>query len=445
MRCKYCKTCVKILANKAIQLLLPDKTVDAYVPRLVDKELERKLASASTVLIEGPRASGKTATANQIAKSAVYFDIDDSARQACMIDPTLVLDGETPRLFDEWQIVPNLWNHVRRASDDRRRKGNFILTASATPADDLTRHSGVGRMSRLRMRTMSLYELGFSSGEVSLKALIEGKRVSAPSATTTIREIVDFLCRGGWPGTLEENLTNAMTFVSDYIAEITRTDLEDQLGVRHDPTRLARLMRTLARNVSTEVSLTALASDISGASNGTQPRTVSSYLESLERLFVIEDLPPFSPHLRSRARRRKAPKRHFTDPSIAVAALRSNPAQLLRDLSYLGLLFKSLVIHELRVYGSLCDAALSHYRDNTGLEIDAVIQAASGGWIPVEVKLGNEESTIDEAARSLHKFVDKVDLDRMGSPSNLLILTHTGFAYQRKDGVTVAPIVSLGP
>ena len=424
---------------------MANQIVGTYLPRLADKELERKLASASTVVIEGPKASGKTATASQIAKSSVFFDIDDSARQACLIDPTLVLDGDTPRLFDEWQLVPNLWNHVRRASDDRRQKGNFILTGSATPADDLTRHSGAGRISRLRMRTMSLYERGFSTGEVSLKELLERKQVSAPNAETTIRDIVDILCRGGWPGILEENLTNAMTFVKEYIAEISRTDLENELGVRHDPIRLNRLMQSLARNISTEVSLKTLASDISRTTNGIQTRTVSSYLSSLERLFVIEELPPFSPHLRSRARLRRTPKQHFTDPSIAVAALRSSPDQLLKDVKYLGLLFESLVVHELRVYGALYDSALSHYRDNTGLEIDAVIQTASGDWIPVEVKLGNDGSTIDEAARNLHRFIEKVDLDRMGPPANLLIVTGTGYAYQREDGVTVAPISTIGP
>ena len=292
---------------------------------------------------------------------------------------------------------------------------------------------------------MSLYERGISTGAVSVKALLERKQTSAPNSTTTIRDIVDLLCRGGWPGTLYENLANAMTFVLDYIAEISRTDLENKLGVRHDPSRITQLIQLLARNISTDVTLATLASGMSGATSGIQTRTVRRYLSSLERLFVIEELPPFLPQLRSRARLRRTPKQHFTDPSIAVAALRSNPDQLLQDINYLGLLFKSFVIHELRVYGSLCDAELSHYRDNTGLEIDAVIQTASGAWIPVEVELGNSGLTIDEAATNLHRFIEKVDLDRMGPPANLLIVTGTGYAYQREDGVTVAPISSIGP
>ena len=417
----------------------------AYRPRLVDVELESRLASASTVLIEGPRACGKTATASQVAKSKVFFDIDSSAREACSIDPNLVLAGETPRLFDEWQLVPNLWNHVRRASDTRDGKGNFILTGSAVPTDDLTRHSGAGRIARLGMRTMSLFELELSSGRVSVGDLLAGKDVSTPNSNTTLSTLVEYMCRGGWPGNLDENLNNAMRFVQDYVAEIVRTDVQNMLGVRHDPQQLMRVLQSLARNIGTEASQATLAGDLETSKDSLQNRTIASYLATLTRLFVLEDLPPFAPHLRSRARLRKAVKRHFTDPSIAVAVLRSNPDQLLKDLSYLGLLFESLVVHDLRVYSSALDADLSHYRDSNDLEVDIVIQTAAGSWVPVEVKLGSEESTIDRAASNLLKFVSKVDLERMGKPSNLLVVTSSGFAYRRRDGVTVAPITSLGP
>ena len=292
---------------------------------------------------------------------------------------------------------------------------------------------------------MSLLELGLSSGDVSLRDLLAEKSISAPRPSTKLPDLVEYLCRGGWPGTLGENLNAAMSFVRDYIAEICRTDVENMLGVRHDPDQFMRLLQALARNISTEVSLATLARDLELSSSGLQPRTVNNYLISLARLFVIEDLPPFSPHLRSRARLRKAAKRHFTDPSIAVAVLRSNPDQLFKDLGYLGFLFESFVVHELRVYAALLGAYLSHYRDSTGLEIDIVIQTPSGSWIPVEVKLGNEETVIEAAARRLLKFVDKVDVDRMGKPSNLLVVTSAGYAYQREDGVTVVPITSLGP
>ena len=416
-----------------------------YVPRIADRELKRKLDSAATVLIEGPKACGKTATASQVANSRVLFDIDDNARQACSIDPSLVLAGETPRLFDEWQLVPNLWNHVRRASDDRKRKGVFILTGSATPADNLTRHSGAGRISRLHLRTMSFFERGMSTGEVSLGDLLKAKEVSAAESKTTIPDLVERLCRGGWPGTLEESLSQAMAYVRNYIAEICRTDLQMGAGVRHDPDRVMRLMQSLARNISTDVTLKKLVGDLDGQDELMQYQTASSYLSSLARLFVTEELPPFAPYLRSRARLRRAAKRHFTDPSIAVASLRTNPDQLLKDFSFLGLLFESLVIHDLRVYASVHDAAISHYRDSTGLEVDAVIQAGMESWIPVEVKLGSEEATVDAAAKNLLKFVNKVDQDRMGAPANMLVVTSSGFAFQRKDGVTVVPIASLGP
>ncbi|MCY4127730.1 MAG: DUF4143 domain-containing protein [Gammaproteobacteria bacterium] len=417
----------------------------SYTPRIADQQLRSKLASASTVVIEGPKGCGKTATASQVAKSAVFFDTDIDAREACDLDPNLVLEGETPRLFDEWQLVPNLWNHVRRASDARQRTGNFILTGSATPADDITRHSGAGRISRLQMRTMSLFELGLSSGNVSLEDLLAREKVSAARPVASIADLVEYICRGGWPAMQSENLSTAMSYVRDYVAEIVRTDVENMIGVRHDPIRLMRVMQSVARNISTEVTLASLARDTDETNYDVQNKTVANYLSSLERLFVMEELRPFSPHLRSRARLRKTPKRHFTDPSIAVAALRTNPDQLLKDLNHLRLLFESLIVHEFRVYASLHDAQLSHYRDNTGLEIDMVIQTVPGSWIPVEVKLGGGESTIDAAAANLLKFVDKVDLDRMGQPANLLIVTSTGYAYQRHDGVTVVPITSLGP
>ena len=416
-----------------------------YVSRIADNELKSKLAAASTVLIEGPKACGKTATANQVAKSKVYFDIDANARQACEIDPDLVLNGDNPRLFDEWQLVPNLWNHIRRASDFQRTKGNFILTGSALPIDDLTRHSGAGRISRLRMRTMSLNELGLSSGEISLSNLLNKDPISSSNSEVSIPLLVEWMCRGGWPATLGESLRNAMNYVRDYVAEISRTEIQSMLGVRHEPNKLMRTMQSLARNISTEVNLTTLARDTESTAAGYQTKTIANYLASLAKLFVIEELPAFSPHLRSRARLRNSAKQHFDDPSIAIAVLGANPDHLLRDLAYVGLLFESLVIHDLRVYASIHDATLSHYRDNTGLEVDAVIQTRSGQWMPVEVKLGSEEATIDRAATNLLKFVNKVDLDRMGKPSNLLIVTSSGYGYQRRDGVTVVPIGSLGP
>ena len=417
----------------------------SYRPRLADRELLERLAAASAVLIEGPKACGKTATARRIARSEVFLDIDHNARQAAAIDPDMILAGDAPRLLDEWQFVPEIWNHVRRAADLQPGKGKFILTGSAAPTDDLVRHSGAGRIARLRMRTLSLFEQGHASGDVSLGALLSGAPEAAADPGLTVPDIVELICRGGWPGTLDNSLDQAMRFVRDYIDELRRTDVERTVGVRHNPNRVLRLMQSLARNTATEARLTTLAKDVAGSGEIVQERTISDYMDALRRLFVIEELPPFSPHLRSRARLRRAAKQHFSDPSITVAATRANPQQLRSDFNYLGLLFESLVVRDLRVHAAIHDAELSHYRDNTGLEVDAIIQTAAGVWLPVEVKLGSTAAIIDEAAATLLKFKDRVDASRMGEPPSLLVVTATGYAYRRPDGVTVTPIGALGP
>ncbi len=416
-----------------------------YQPRLADRELTEKLASASAVLIEGPKACGKTATARRFARSEVFLDIDHNARQSVAVDPRSVLKGKMPRLLDEWQVVPEIWNHVRCASDLEPGKGKFILTGSAVPTDDLLRHSGAGRISRLRLRTMSLFEQGYSTGAVSLGELLAGAEVSAPEPGLDIADIIELICRGGWPGTLSENLNKAMGFVRDYIDELRRTDVERVSGIRHDPDRVLRLIQSLARNTATEAKLTTIREDVARSGEAIQERTLDNYMEALRSLFVIEELPPFSPHLRSRSRLRKAAKQHFTDPSIAVAAIRANPKLLRADLNYLGLLFESLVVRDLRIHAALQDAELRHYRDNTGLEVDAIVETVAGGWLPVEIKLGSTLPIIDEAAKTLLRFRDRVDTRKMGDPGNLLIITAAGYAYRRPDGVSVVPIGALGP
>ena len=416
----------------------------AYYPRLADAELSDRLGAVAAVLIEGPKACGKTATAREVAASEVFFDVDHSARQAASIDPRMVLEGDTPRLLDEWQVVPEIWNHVRRTADLQPGMGRFILTGSAVPADDIVRHTGAGRISRMRMRPMSLFEQNRSSGEVSLGNLLAAEQISAPDPGTTLSEIVESICRGGWPDTLDAEAGRARRFVRDYVDEVRRTDIERASGTRHDPNRILRLMQSLARNVSTEVTFTTLAKDVAGADEVLQERTVSEYLNALERLFVVENQPPFSPHLRSRSRLHKTPKRHFVDPSIAVAALRSGPNPLLANLDYLGLLFESMVVRDLRIYAAAHDAQVCHYRDNTGLEVDAIVETAAGAWLPVEVKLGGPKA-IDAAAANLLKLKDRVDTGKMGGPPKLLVLTATGYSYERPDGVTVAAVGAFGP
>lgn len=419
----------------------PPPSPAQYRPRVVDSQVRDQLKSAAVVLIEGPKACGKTATAIRAAASGVFLDADPRVLEAARTDPGLVLNGEPPRLLDEWQVAPELWNPVRRMADLSGRKGLFLLTGSAVPTDDLTRHSGAGRIARVRMRPMSLSELGLSSGEVSLGELFEGRRVSAPPPAATIPELAAAACRGGWPGTLGEELDPARRFVRNYLNEIRRADLSRVSGRRRDPNRALRLLRSLARNTATPVTLKTLAADIG---EGTTTRTAADYLDDLARLFVVEEISPFAGHLRSRSRLRRTPVRYLADPSLAAAALGTSPEGLLRDLPAFGFLFQSLAVRDLAVYAGAHDAELSHYRDNTGLEVDLVIETASGDWLPIEIKLGGG-ANIDRAARNLLRLRKRVDTRRLGEPRKLLVVTGTGYGYERPDGVSVVPLGTLGP
>lgn len=415
-----------------------------YRPRVLDRELDRRLAAMGAVVIEGPKACGKTATARQRAASEVLLDVDTDVRQAAAIDAALVLEGATPRLLDEWQVVPELWNHIRRAIDDRREPGQFILTGSAVPADDITRHTGAGRIARLRLRPMSLYELGASSGAVSLEGLFRGEFEGARGELGFGR-LVELTAVGGWPGHLFRRSSEALHANRDYLEEVRRTDIRRVDGVRRDPTRVGRLLRSLARNVATTASVSTIASDTGGADGPLKDHTALEYLAALEQLMVIEDQPAWAPHLRSKSILRKSPKRHFVDPSLAVAAVGATPERLTSDLQFFGLLFESLVTRDLRVYSQPLDAEVYHYRDNTGLEVDAVVEHRDGRWAAFEIKLGGTER-IEEGAASLLKFADRVDTERSGEPAALAVIVGTGgYAYTRGDGVSIIPIGLLGP
>ena len=414
-----------------------------YRPRVVDDELADRLGSAGAVLIEGPRACGKTATGRRRAASEVLLDLDPGLQHAAELEPGLVLEGPAPRLLDEWQTAPSLWNHVRRAVDLGGGPGRFILTGSAIPPDDTTRHTGAGRVSRLRMRPMSLFESGDSSGETSLGALLRSEPVKAARSRTTLTELVDLVCRGGWPGMIGAETNDARRFARDYLEEVRRTDaLVD--GVRRDPALVRRVLQSLARNVATEAALSVIAADAGGSAGPAHPETIRSYLSALERVFVVEDQPAWSAHLRSRSRLRKSPKRHFADPSLAVAALRSGPDRLRADPGSFGLLFESLAVRDLRVYAQAHDAEVYHYRDNTGLEVDAVVETADGAWMAAEVKLGGV-GAIEEGAGNLLKLRDRVDPARTGPPASLAVVTGIGHGYTRPDGVVLAPLTALGP
>src|SRR5664280_2102089 len=326
-----------------------------YQPRIVDHELAARLTATGAVAIEGPKACGKTATARQIAASEALLDTDTNARQAAAVDPALVLDGATPRLIDEWQLEPAIWNHVRRAIDDRQKPGQFILAGSAVPADDITRHSGAGRITRLRMRPMTLFETSASSGEVSLAHLLAGEPARSADSGLTVADLAREIAIGGWPGFRGLKVDQALHAVRDYLEQIRRVDVSRLGDRRRDPGKVGALLRSLARNIGTYAAAATLARDTGGADGPLKDDTVRSYLDALERLMIVEDQPAWAPHLRSRYTLRSAAKRHFADPSLAVAALRATPGRLLDDMNLFGFLFESLVIRDLRVYAQAAD------------------------------------------------------------------------------------------
>ena len=415
----------------------------AYLPRIVDAELEARLAAVGAVVIEGPKACGKTETARQRAASSVLLDVDENARRAAAVDPSLVLDGPTPRLIDEWQIEPGIWNHVRRAVDDRGVAGQFVLTGSSVPADDVARHTGAGRFSFLRMRPMTLFETGHTNGAISLAALLAGEPARSDDPGLSVRDLAERIAAGGWPAQHGRRVADAARAARDYLEQIRQVDVSRVAGSRRDPAKLERLLRSLARNTSTEAAVTVLAADAGGGDGPLDRHTVAEYLNILDRLMIIEDQPAWAPHLRSRASLRLSSKRHFVDPSLAVAALGAGPERLLQDLNLLGLLFESLVIRDLRVLAQPLDGQVLHYRDNYGLEADAVVQLADGRWGAFEIKLG--AGLVDEGAEALLRFLAAIDTRKTGEPAVLGVIAGTGFGYVRPDGVAVIPVGSLAP
>lgn len=414
-----------------------------YRPRIIDGEIQEALSSLGGVLVEGPRASGKTATAMHHGLSFVRLDTDASARALASVDPFLVLGGDVPRVIDEWQLEPRIWNAVRQEIDDRREPGQFILTGSAVPADNVTRHTGAGRILRLKMRPMSLYESGHSDGSVSLAALMRGEPARSSSANLSVSATVDRLCIGGWPGFQRMSAENAGRVMDSYLSDVVRADFPRADSSRRSPASVQRVLVALARNVATEASDAKLARDASVAGETMKPETAGEYISTLERLMLVENQESWATHLRSRDVVRKSPKRHFVDPSLAVAALGASPATLLSDLSTLGFLFESLVIRDLRVFAQSLGGTVKHYRDASGLEVDAIVALRDGSWAAIKIKLG--DNRVDEGATSLLRFADKVDTSQVGAPRFLAVITTTKFAYRRDDGVNVVPLGALGP
>ena len=418
-----------------------------YRPRVAEAGIADALGRRGAVLIEGVRWCGKTWTALRFARSALRLD-DPDALTLADADAAEALRGDTPRLVDEWQNAPHLWNRVRRECDERAAPGQFILTGSASPHEDITRHTGTGRIGRVTLRPMSLFETGVSDGAASLGRLFDGHAVtSAARDDIGLRDIVTCICVGGWPANLGVDTDKARRSVRDHLRESALADVPAASGVRHDRETMLALVRSVARNVATEASTNKLVADMAFGGDGDQVcrQTAAVYLEALRRIFLIEDQPSWPTHLRSRAVLRKAPKRHFVDPSLAAAALRASPDSLMADMSTLGFLFESLVVRDLRVYADQHDSFVYHYRDSDNLEVDAIVARDDGAWLAAEVKLGHRPEVTDAAAASLLRLRDKMTAARRADLANLIVITGSGPAHRRPDGIQVVPITALAP
>ena len=419
-----------------------------YRARIVDDMLKDKLESKGAVVIEGPKWCGKTTTAMQVAGSILRMD-EPSKREANIqmaeIDPGRLLKGNAPRLIDEWQIAPKLWDAARYEVDTRGEEGQFILTGSAVPigSREIT-HSGTGRFTWLMMRPMSLFESGDSTGEVSLNQLFENPSVIDGMNNLSIENLAFLICRGGWPHAVGMKEKPALLQAEDYYEEVIKSDINRADGVSKNPERVKRLMRSFARNQGTQISNTMLRDDIiSNDTESLNEDTIASYINALKNIFVVEDMPAWNPNLRSKTSIRTSDTRYYVDPSIAVAALGIGPKDLTNDLNTMGLLFETLCVRDLRVYAESIGGNVLHYRDKSGLECDTVIHLKNGRYGLAEIKLGGQKF-IEDAAENLKSLSNKIDTSKMPAPSFLMIVIGIGeFAYKREDGIFIVPIGCL--
>lgn len=416
-----------------------------YRRRIADVLLEEKLEAMGAVLIEGPKACGKTTTAEQQAKSILYMDDPTRIQQNLQLAETNVkrlLRGDTPRLIDEWQLAPQIWDAIRFEVDHRKQDGLFMLTGSAVPADkSRIHHSGAGRFAWLTMRPMTLWESGESSGEVSLRSLFSNPGKVDGENVLKMEDVAYAICRGGWPMSLfKKSQKAALRQVSEYFEAITRSDISRVDGVIRDEFRTKRLMRSYARLQGAMASIPTIVDDMkTNEPEDMSDETVASYVKALKMIFVIEDMPAWNPNLRSKTSIRTSDTRYFVDPSLAVAALGIGPDDLLNDLDTLGLLFETLCVRDLRVYAEANDGNVFHYRDKSGLECDAVVHLKNGNYGLIEVRLGGE-TRIEEGAANLKILEAKIDTTKMKRPSFKMVLTAVGqYAYLRTDGVLVVP------
>lgn len=419
-----------------------------YKHRIADGILEKKLRSKGAVLIEGPKWCGKTTTAEQQARSILYMDNPasfESNLQMAEIDPGILLEGDTPRLIDEWQLAPKLWDTMRFEVDHRHQVGQFILTGSVVPSDEESmKHSGTGRFSWLTMRPMSLYESGESNGKVSLSHLFESRENIVATNNLRIDDIAFLICRGGWPFACSLQGDAALAQAFDYVDAVIKKDVSRVDGTNRNITTTRLLMRSYARNQGSQATIGTIVADMmTNDENEIGIKTAGSYLDALRKIFVIEDSEAWNPNLRSKTAIRTANTRYFIDPSIGTAVLGLGPKDLINDLNTMGLFFETLCVRDLRIFADALDGQVFHYRDKSGLECDAVIHLRNGRYGLVEIKLGGDR-LINEGASNLLALVDKINTDKMKEPSFLMVLTGTGdFAYRRKDGVYVVPIGCL--
>lgn len=415
-----------------------------YLPRVVDQLVEDKLSYMGAILIEGCKWCGKSTTASQHSKSKIEFQDPDKKKDYDFINntkPSLFLDGEKPRLFDEWQMYPVIWDSIRNDVDKTGLKGQYILTGSAKPKKGSTMHTGTGRFSRIKMRPMSLYESGDSNGKVSLKDILDGKDISATNELE-LEDIASIIVRGGWPASLDIKGNNKYKVAKEYVASLIEEDVNTIDGIERNPSKMRAVLKSLARNVSTPVSNSTIIEDVKKEFIDEISRpTLDDYLNTLEKLFVIENVEATNLNIRSTIPLRMKSKLEFVDPSIATAILGLTKEDLIRDLNYFGFLFENMCIRDLKIYSELLDGEISYYRDKTDFEVDAILKMEDGKWGAIEIKLGS--GYIEEAAQNLLKFKNKVDISKSGEPVFLMVLSGSNYSYRREDGVYVVSIGSL--
>ncbi len=415
-----------------------------YHKRLIDDTLLNELQTFGAVLIVGPKWCGKTTTCMQHAESVLLMQNPDHRAQyisLAKLKPSKLLEGDKPRLIDEWQVAPVLWDAIRYDVDRTGEVGQYLLTGSTTVDESTILHSGAGRITRLMMRTMSLYESNDSNGQISLRDLFESSNAIEAQSSATIENIAEILVRGGWPGAMDKNPAIAKRQIAGYAETILKSDIHTIDGVKRDAEKMRSVLTSYARHCSTQASIQTIVNDIKNHHGAISRNTVSDYLNALRALFVIEELPAWSPRLRSKTTILASPTRHFVDPALAAYFLNASESNLMSDLETFGLLFESLVIRDLRIYAQKINGKLFHFRDKSGLEVDAIVLRNDGTWGAIEIKLGH--AWVDEAANNLKKFSKMIHCQKMLAPSFLAVVTATGYGYTREDGVHVIPIGCL--